>query len=278
MTNGTTSLMLHGEQDDDVLADLRQLFPTLFAAAMGAGDDEGDDDLDDEDADDDEDLDDEDDDTDDEDEDDEDDDDNDSAKGRRRRKPARQKTAAERRLQDENARRRLSQKRLREERDAARAELAKLRKTAKPKPGDKAEKDDGASDKEDAEKAELLAKVRRFERKQAVEELADEYKVIDPKLLGALLSEEGIDRDEDGEWPANIGTTVRKLKKRYPPLAKAASSDDGDDDEDDEDDGKSRSRGPKVSPTGKGRRRTKKVDQQALERRYPALAGRSNGR
>jgi hypothetical protein len=277
MSLWTDSLALHGEADEDVLADLRSAFPSLFAAAMGAdGEDEGDDDADDED------FDDEDDDDSDEEgddsQDDEDDDDEDAAgKDRGRRKKSRPKTPRERALQDENARRRIKAGKQQKRIEALEAEVARLSKgKGKPAPkGSNNGKDD--EDKTSPELEELKAasekqakELAKYRRRDAVDSLAKEYKVTDSKMLGYLLADDDIEPDEDGDWPEDIGTKVKRLKRSHPALVGKADDKDDDTEEDDED----QPRRPRVTSTGKGRRRTKKVDEKALAKQFPALAGR----
>lgn len=263
MLFGTDSLTSQGEVDDDVLRDLRALFPSLFSAVLAAEDDDGDAD-DDESDDTDEDADDESEEDDEDSEEDEDDDEEDSSKGRKRGP----KDPKIRRLQDENARRRVAEKKARNENRELKERLKKLED--KGKPDDKKVAD--RLKELETTNAKLSSELAKYKLTEAVGELARDHKVADTGLLEYLLHKEGVELDEDGEWPDDVAATVKRLKKKNPSLV--AKGNGRDDDDESDDDGDESSGKPSVKSTGKGRRRTEKVDKQALAKKFPALAGR----
>jgi len=254
--------LLQGEADDDVLADLRRLFPLLFSAVMAADDD--DDGTDEDESDDtDEDDDDEDDaDQDDSDEDDADEDDEDGDKSKSKTK--KKVDPLLRQARDDAARRRVQ---LRESREIIKQRDATIKDLQdKSKPADKKV---AARLKELEELTVKQAdELNGYRLEKEVVKLAAAHKVDDADMLGYYLDKAKIVLDEDGEWPDDVNDKIKRLKKQHPALV-ARGNGKEDDTDGDEEDSK-----PSVSATGKGRRRTKKVDKQGLAKKYPALAGR----
>lgn len=235
--------------------DLRRPLADFLAAVMWDGEDDADDDADESE---------EEEDGEDEDEDDDDDEEEDpKPKGKGR--PSRRQVQ----LQKEAARRRVENNTLKKERD----DLAKRLKAHEDKDKSKGEKAEGDLKQVTKERDELQVKFDKLAAKVAVRDLADEHKVTDVAYFKFLLSEEGIELDEDGEWPDDSEKAVKKLVRKHKARL-VGSADDGEDDDDDDGDPPP----PRVSATGRGQRKgtgkNAQARKQELVERFPALAGR----
>lgn len=233
--------------------DLRRPLADFLAAVMFDDDEEDDQDADDQD---------------DGDEDDEDEEDDDDEEEDSKPKGKGQPTRRQRELQREAARRRVENKTLKQERD----DLAKKLKAFEDKDKSKGEKAESDLKAETARADRAEGELDKLRRRVAIRDLADDHKVTDVKYFTFLLSEEGIELDEDGEWPDDAEKDVKKLVRKH--KARLVGSANGDSEEDDEDDG---DEPPRVGPTGRNRRpgRTNKAGRrQELNERFPALAQR----